>query len=249
MTSSTEFPTPTPSLQFKSEDLRHRLEPLCRAVLSQFRLPALRLLCYFDDEGPVASCRGSHMSFHGIHIPTKGSGDDLPHYVTQQFREFDEFVFDNVIYIPESCYSRNEVGFVIIFAHELRHFIQWAENSQLYRANTYYLRDFEHAPEIRVWHVPYEFDAMMVSKNVAENVLGAKAVEEFINAQLRGGDSAKKDLWEFYRGLSTSTPSNWSAQTISLVERNIDRFRALEQNEVDFTKDEWSLQNLEESGT
>jgi hypothetical protein len=108
-----------------------------------------------------------------------GSGYFPPYIHRLFFDSIRGIAFDNVVYLPGSTCA-TETGAVITFSHELQHFVQygtaykvWAANTLLYK----HLRSFEPATAAQAWNIPYEQDAMIVSKRVAKLVVGTDAVD------------------------------------------------------------------------
>src|SRR6266481_169738 len=127
---------------FASPNLRAKLRPWYSKVLKQFpKLPSLKLLCYFDNDNPEWLQR-QYGQFAGIHVPVIGGGF-WPGYVEQLFFDYstEELAFDNLIYIPKTKYSHEEVSFVIIFAHELQHFVQWGYSRKVAEVNSLLLQN------------------------------------------------------------------------------------------------------------
>jgi hypothetical protein len=48
--------------QFKTNDLKTKLDADCLRVLENFELPAQRLLCFFDDEDPHPASRSGSLA-------------------------------------------------------------------------------------------------------------------------------------------------------------------------------------------
>lgn len=191
-----------------------RWESLCAQVAQQFELPALRLLCYFDAEAhpELRKCLGP---FEGFHTPVIGSGDAVPDDVKPLlFGSDGEFAFDNLIYVPASKYTSLEVSRVIILSHELQHFVQWEANRRAYQVN---ISIFSHLcssnDNLKVWEIPYERDAMIVSVRVAQGVLGNEAVSTYIRSQTMEGDEPKRELWRFLGSVSSTTVYDWMEET------------------------------------
>jgi hypothetical protein len=227
-----------PALKFKTEHLNKKWNSLCKDVLNQFRLPPnLRLICCFDDENPKEL--HLHGDVCGFHAPVAGARL-LPPWVTPLLRKGGKFVFDNLIYIPGTQYSTQMVSFVLIFAHELQHFIQYDQNRKVYEANVLlheHLTSFEQDIQTKVWEIPYDLEAMIVSRHVAEKVLGRTAVATFVEAETNVSAGNKKELWEFYR-------NPIFAETRPLVEQYKPQLLILKQRrhksfEVDFNLSEW----------
>ena len=230
-----------PSLKFKTRRLR-ALRPQCDVVLKEFRLPAGKLLCCFDDEDPSwlhsQKCYGA---FKGFHIPVSGVRPGLlPRWVREHLFGSDYLSkFDNLIYIPETEYSTLPESFALIFAHELQHFVQYCEQRKAYDACVLLHKHLISVSAIKSWDFPHERDAMMVSKHVAKKALGTSAVE----AKL--GDPDKEELLKFYLSQSPSG-FDFLAATQRWVEQHKPLLLSLDHSEVeplglDFTVEKWWL--------
>jgi hypothetical protein len=89
----------------------------------------------------------------------------------------------------------------------------------------------------KAWHIPYEQDAMLVSKRVAEAVLGTEVVSQHVASRI----AAEDDLlyWQYFQTLSADSPFNLLAETIPWVDKYLPQLQALEQTKVDFSHAEW----------
>lgn len=234
-----------PTLKFRSNDLKASLESECGKVLAQFQsLPPLRLLCYFDNENPewLQTERGK---FSGIHASIIGGGA-WPKYVEEYFYDsMQHFAFDNLIYIPGQKNTKQGISFVMVFAHALQHFVQWGKSRKVAAANNLLFNNIAHwdpHTRLRSWDIPHHREAMMVSKQVAENLYGVEAVDAFINAKIVEGQDennvSKQELWKVYRSLSPSTPYNVLEETDRLVQEYKTKLLELK-SEVDFSIPQW----------
>ena len=238
----------TPHFEFASPELRAKLRPRCNKVLKQFpKLPPLRLLCYFDNDNPEWLQR-QYGQFAGIHVPVMGGGV-WPRYVEEHFFDYStgEVAFDNLIYIPRTKYAQEKVSFVIIFAHEVQHFVQWGYSRKVAEANTLLLQNlgsFDPMTELKPWGLPNNREAMIVAKRVAEAVCGIDAVRDFIDAQIANGKSnnniSKTQLWMWVRGLSPSTSCDLLNETDRLVQKYKLQLQNLKSN-IDFSTPKWWL--------
>lgn len=215
-------------------------------MLKQFpKLPSLRLLCYFDNDNPEWLQR-QYGQFAGIHVPVI-SGGVWPRYVEEHFLDYStgEFAFDNLIYIPQTKYAQETVSFVIIFAHELQHFVQWGDSRKVAEANTLLLQNlgsFDPLTELKPWGLPNNREAMIVANRVAETLCGVKAVRGFIDTQIADGkrdnNFSKTQLWEWVRGLRPATVCNLLQETDLLVQKYRKQLQGLK-SEIDFSKTKW----------
>ena len=236
-----------PHLEFKSTDLRTKLRVLCDQVLKQFQhLPSLRLLCYFDDENPEL-LQKQFGQFAGIHTPLIGAGT-WPGYISEHFFDSDgEFAFDNLIYVPKTIHVLEEISFVIVFAHELQHFVQWGFARKIYQANALLFQNllsFDPRTNAKTWDIPSNREAMIISKRVAKALFGGEAVERYMNKQIIESDTShntcKSQLWVFFRNLSSSPSYNLRKETDILVQKYKKQLVHLD-SEIDFSNAKWWL--------
>ncbi len=250
----TTLPRLAPHLEFMSADLRARLKPLCDKVLREFpKLPPLRLLCFFDNEELEQLQHqgyfiGISAGTTGIHTPVLGGGT-WPHHVSKYFFDShaEQFAFDDLIYIPQSRYAQAKVSFVIIFAHELQHFVQRGLVPRIAEANRlllWNLAKFDPNTELKPWSLPDNREAMIVAKRVAEAVCGTEAVRDFVAAQIVDGKNnnnvSKAHLWMWVQTLTPSTPYNLLKETDLLVQKYKLQLQQLK-SDIDFSTVKWWL--------
>ena len=208
-------------------------------VLDSFQLPDLRLLCFFDDEDPPCFEQRFKGKYRGFHTPVIGSGYLPQHIHRYLFETGGNHAFDNLIYLRGSTCKSN-IGTVITFAHELQHFVQHATAFKVSVANNLFyknLRDFDPDSAAKAWNIPHEQEAMMVSKRVAEVVLGKDAVGEYITSRIVAEDDPH--YWEYFQSLSPHTTFDLCAETIRWVDRYRPKLLGLGQSKVDFSQSEW----------
>jgi hypothetical protein len=237
-----------PCLEFRSPKLRARLQPVCNQVLQQFdQLPPFRLLCYFDDENPEW-LQKQFGQFAGIHAPIIGGGA-WPGYVEQYFfdRTRGENAFDNLIYIPGTAYAQKKIPFAITFSHELQHFAQWGFARKVYQANVLLFQNllsFDPRTDAKIWDIPLNRDAMIISKRVAEALYGAEAVRKYMDAQIMESNNShnisKSQLWTFFQNLSSSSSYDLRKQTDLLVQKYKQQLQSLD-SKIDFSNPKWWL--------
>jgi len=214
-------------LVFKAEVLRTTRERLCLRVLDYFKVPQLRLLCYLDDTNPEYLRKTVGAFLCGIHGPVVGSGH-LPEYVTSLFFDYStgDIAFDNFVYLCGFA-TETDIGTVITFAHELQHFVQYGWTRKIANANTilyHNLLSFEPALDAKPWDIPSEREAMIVSKRIAQAILGADRVQEFTEAQIRARRDPAK--WEFFGQLTADTQYDLLKGTDTLVRKYRDQLVA-----------------------
>lgn len=221
----------TVKFAFKTPALKAELELWCKQILHGFsELPPYRLLCYVDD-GLPGLFPATLGTFHGLHVPIRGSGR-WPSYVEELFLTDDyEFAFDNIIYIPGSVFIHDPITFVMILAHEFQHFVQYGQSTKFSEVNNILLNHVgKFDPDARRWDIPYERDAMIVSKRVATAQFGTKALEKMVQQQTASANAAsdfsKKELWMFIGNLHVSNKYDWREETRQLVTKYRPQLRA-----------------------
>jgi hypothetical protein len=252
-------------LDFLAKDLAPQLDPLCRRVLAEFRLPPLRLYCYFAETDDPYLRRKNGKYYRGFHISIEGRSE-LPEYLSDCFfHPFNPFgneevtwentvSFDNLIYVaPRTCLD--PTACVLTFAHELQHFMQYGYSKKVWAVNcilyNHIVRFDPFTPRTTI-DIPHERDANIVSKRIAEEICGIEAIRIFAEEQVkefealaRSGDevaASEKVRWEFFRDVPSSTTFNMLAETISLVDKFkpqliAERFGVSES--IDFSQREW----------
>ncbi|HXX43221.1 MAG TPA: hypothetical protein VEJ38_00735 [Candidatus Acidoferrales bacterium] len=226
------------ALKFKTPELGARLQAFCERVIHCFDLPSLRLLCFFDDATPEEFDELLGSLHRGFHVPVLGSGNFWPSYVQPLFTdELANFIYDNVIYLNGRTTPSIQAT-VITFAHELQHFAQCGHMWKVWRANSLIQATLRDGPptSLKSWDIPYEIDAMLASKRVAEKVLGGTAVKAHALAQIQLGGT--KEEWEFFDRLS-QRPFDLLEESKPWVEEYRAKLQLLKQNDVDFTVEEW----------
>jgi hypothetical protein len=233
-------------LVYRSSDLEAKLRPLCEEVLRVFsKLPSPRLLCYFDDEDAEWLHREIG-DFVAVHTPIVGSGA-WPSYVEQFFLDSRaNLAFDNLIYVPRTKYVEDRTSLVITFAHELQHFVRFANSRKVSRVNSLlhqHLGAFDPTTDIRPWGLPLNRDAMIVAKRVAEAVCGPEAVAHYMDSQIaegrRVGNTSKVQMWQWAKSISPSSlPYDLCKETDRLVQRYKTQLLGLK-SEIDFSVPEW----------
>ena len=176
----------------------------------------------------------------GVHTLVRGSGT-LPDYISRHVFVETEFV-DSLIYIPGTTSRADTFLFVATLAHELQHFVQscvspnagWV-NSVLYD----YLSTWEPGKNQETWDIPAERDAIKVSKQVAESVLGLTAVKASVGSLIVNGPQRKE--WEFFRDLMPAAPFDWIMETDRLVQRYREKLLSIKDRppSLDLSKADW----------
>ncbi len=113
-----------------------------------------------------------------------------------------------------------QTGALITFAHELQHFVQYGSAYKVLVTNTLlsrHLPSFEPGNTAKAWNIPHEQDAIIVSKRVAEAVIGADAVGTYVASRIAAEDDVL--CWKYFQCLSSTDSFDLVAQTIPWVER------------------------------
>jgi hypothetical protein len=207
------------ALTVKSTDagVKGQREAAAWRVVAYFgdQLPVRRLLCFLgDEEWDGIENRGFYSP---IYISDR-MGDrpwlTAPLYVLKCVFADGLPVFEDFIYLHGSTCS-NEVGLTMTLAHELQHFVQHSDAPGLWAANSLVPRLHKSvisALGLKWCDVPHERDARIVSKRVAENLLGSEAVRQYIDAKIAEftGDA---DDWKCIQALTTSAPFDLARET------------------------------------
>lgn len=233
------------SFESTSPDLKAKLQPWCNEVLKEFlRLPPRRLLCYFDSEQPEW-LKHQFGEFTGIHTRIIGGGT-WPLYVSKHFfNSGGGFAYDDLIYIPESRYVEQYVPFVIVFAHELQHFVQHGFSPKISEANgllLWNLARFDPDTKLKPWGLPNNLEAMIVAKRVADSVCGKKSVKDFVQVQIQDAknthNDSKAQLWQWVSTFKSSDSYDLIKETDRLVQRYKPQLQGLKSN-INFSKSKW----------
>jgi hypothetical protein len=202
---------------------RKQRESSAERVVAHFgnSLPALRLLCFFDDEDWRTLKDEEGAANRGFYSPIRPGGLWWPpNYLAECLVVEGQLAFEHLIYLHGSTCS-SELGLTMTFAHELQHFIQrnnvprvWAVNALANRTLQQLGRSEFEASGLRACDVPHEREARIVAKGVAENLFGADAVRRYIEAKVdeRVTNQDVTD-WECIRGLAASTPYHLPRET------------------------------------
>jgi hypothetical protein len=214
------------------ESVRRLREAAANRVIAEFgnQIPALRLLCFFDDEDwrPFKikwgeANRGFYRTLRPEPLPNWP-----PYLLSRIFVQNPpassprQVAFDHVIYLYDSTCS-NEVGLTMTFVHELQHFLQHVNATQIWAANTLVANlksDTRSALGLRCFDIPHERQARIASKRIAEGVFGANPARKYIDeriAERQPGDDVAD--WEFVRQLDPLTQYDLAGETKMLFPR------------------------------
>lgn len=212
-----------PAIKVKSSDtaIRKDREEAAYRVIVRFgeRLPDFRLLCFFDDEDwPVLRGRGMAAN-RGAYF-SNPPWVDTPPYIRGCALVEGQPAFDNLIYLHGSTCA-DKVGLTMTFAHELQHFVQHGTSRLLWAVNTLAyatLRDLEmpdfKALALRTCDIPFEREARMIAKRVAEDLLGKDRVHKHIEAKIAERVTEQDAVdWDCIRGLDVTAPYDLASET------------------------------------
>jgi hypothetical protein len=238
------------NLIFRDNSNRPELEPLCGEVLKHFQLPQRSLICIFDDEErPVfLDSLSLGMNYCGFFVPVRKFGrcfqwpqPILNHAYNSDWLDPEPkgWRCDVVIYLwDRTC--NNSIGTVITFAHELQHFMQYGHNYKTWRADGLVKEVYPGEP-MAPWRLPCEYEAQLISKRVANGILGVDVVTNYAEQKIQEENDPEK--WSFFQGLDPEESFNLLDRTKPWVNeyREVlkERFPAQSSEAPDFIKDNW----------
>jgi hypothetical protein len=109
----------------------------------------------------------------------------------------------------------------------------WLSNTLLYQ----HLLTFEPTTAAKVWDIPHEQDAMIVSKRVAEVVVGTDVVSAHAASRIADKDDVL--YWKYFGSLPSARSFDLLKETIPWVDRYWPQLVGLRQSAVDFSRVEW----------
>ena len=145
--------------------------------------------------------------------------------------------YDSIVYLHGST-CKMEVQLAMTLAHELQHFLQFANQRQIWAINIL-LAKLPYLPtaDLSHWYdLPTEREARIIGKRVAVSIFGKSRVDDHIEMMARGNSSTEDSAdWEFIRTLDGHETYDPRMATASLVEKHR---RALDElQRTTFTKD------------
>ncbi len=232
-----------PNIRFKRTAMQDTLKPVCDRVLEQFSLPDVRLSCWFDDANNEDWMWQEHgLVFRGLATPVIGSGTWPDHIESGLCDGSGEFTSDFIIYLPGKTCLGCQTLFIIVLAHDLQHFVQWATAQAIYTANTVLFDNrtqVDPTKDWKAWDFPFEREAYIVSRQIGESILGTNELREFVDSQVE-----HKDEWSVF--MSLTPPYDLWGETIKLVEAYRSALIARQEapgyrwrDEIDFSKPRW----------
>jgi hypothetical protein len=201
-------------------------EAAARAVLSAFGdLPTNRLLCFFDDQDCSAlkdESSGFGKANRGVSGPIsnpsalRGWPDDAISSIYPSFSLDDNNrAFDFVTYLHDSS-CEDPVAMTMTFAHELRHFVQWARMPKVWKANERFrdwLRNFDTGFDSH--ELPIEKDARIIAKQIAIRIHGREAVDHYVAESIANPvDDLDRRNWRFVYGIDVTKPYDVEIETM-----------------------------------
>jgi hypothetical protein len=246
-----------PTIKVKSADevVRKQRESTAERVVVHFgnSLPALPLLCFFDDEDWQALKVEEGVANRGFYSPIRPGGLWWPpDYLAECFFVDGRLAFEHLIYLHGSTCS-SELGQTMTFAHELQHFIQYSTMRQVWAANRLAYaalrcmepRQFK-TSGLRACDIPHERQARIVAKGAAESLFGANIVNQYIEAK-RTERVTEQDAadWECIRGFVASTPYDLAAETKLFFQRLKPYRPELERSLRDFHGDDPDIKEVD----
>lgn len=198
-------------------------------------LPDLRLLVFFDDQDCEALKQEIGKANRGFYKPLKPDQDGkingwylLPQYVQAAVFVSEppsysvRKVADHLIYLHGGTCA-NPTSLVMTFAHELQHFVQHGNNMELWAASTVLFnleRDFYRKAPLKIFDIPIELEARVVSKRVATTLCGTESVNKYVEKRIAEAVTPEDvEDWQFVRDLKT--------QSVDLLAQSKETFRRL----------------------
>jgi hypothetical protein len=256
----------------RDEERQAKLMPLCSAVLNEFSFPTERIYVYIarteepdftDPQSPTFQGR----FFRGIQISPEDMHNLPRHLQTCVFRPdcelakletvpsfMEQLAYENLVYIRNST-CIDSVGFVLTLAHELQHVTQRCKSLKILSANSLLYhnlaRTIDPHTTLTPIDIPHEQDANVVSKRVAETILGPELVRRYADVQIsffedmsRYGDRdahAEHIRWQFFSQCDSSIPYDLQAKTIPFFEQYKSRIKPelAKVFGLDLSKDQW----------
>src|ERR1700722_17735200 len=220
-------------VQADRPDKSRRREEIASQVRDYFvsNLPVptdARALCYLDDRD-IAWLKElwGGRSNRGIHWPIRGQGlHDWPQDLWTTIDPADvasgeiSWPYDSIIYLHGST-CKMEVQLAMTFAHELQHFLQFANQRQIWAINILLAKlPYLPIPELSHWYdLPTEREARIIAKRVAVDIFGKARVDEHIGKMAHANSSSEDTAdWEFILTLDPNEAFDLKARTVSLLE-------------------------------
>ena len=216
-----------------NETLVAERKAVAESVLSIFgELPALKLLCFFDDKNADGLRHQYGATNRGGFTPVDGTFccPPWPTYVwseifVQSEKDFwaTKQLYEALIYLHGST-CESKPALVMTFAHELQHFMQSACHKRLWAISTAAFHNFPadvfEWAKIRVFDVPIETEARITSKRIAEALCKPEELQRYIDDRISDAPNENEAAdWRFIKGLDSSMTFNLNEKTLSFFER------------------------------
>jgi hypothetical protein len=233
------------------------LWPKCQSVLNhehfRYKLPQKSLACIFDNEERSYFTNPQRLGKNFCGFTTQVCepkfSTDMPNWPPEILRcvsDGSKYFCDVTVYLRNrTCQS--QTGTVITFAHELQHFTQYGNSRKAWLANRHLQRIYRLCQQrVPPWHFPYEYEALLVSKQVAEEVLSPGEVRDYTeqeceHEQIERVEDLKK--WEFFLRLDVREEYDLLEKTKIEVRKCRDYLEEYCQTDnsdaPDYSKDEW----------
>jgi hypothetical protein len=131
-----------------------------------------------------------------------------------------DWPYDSIVYLHGStCTVDVQLG--MILAHELQHFLQYANKKQIWVINCLLARlPYLPSPDLHTcYDLPTEREARIIGKRVAVNIFGKLSVDENIAMMARGISSSEDAAdWDFIRTLDCDETYDPRAGTVPFVQ-------------------------------
>jgi hypothetical protein len=216
------------------------------------KLPQKSLVCIFDNEerSKFTNTPSLGKNFRGFTIPIcepkfQTEVRSWPPDILKCVLDGNKFLCDITIYLRnQTCES--QTGTVITFAHEVQHFTQYGGHRKVWLANRHLKDGRLFQGRLPPWHFPDEYEALLVSKRVAETVIGRDEIRVYAEQERdRELVECKGDLkkWEFFLCLDVDEEFDLLKRTTSLVNERREYlgeyFPACSSDDPDYSKEEW----------
>lgn len=211
-------------------DVKTAREVACNRVQDHFErhfpLPAdCRVLAFFDDHDEPSL--KSDPANRGMHYRVDRELC-VPWYIREHLYSSEDDsgrlkrVFSSLIYVHEST-CRSDIGLTLTFAHELQHFLQYANARHLWATNVLLMnlpKRFPWQTEFKnFWDFPIEVEARIIAKRVGESLYDAEYVEQLVKSRITEPVTANDaDDCKFFLSLNSAQPYDLLAATRPLVQ-------------------------------
>lgn len=211
------------TLRIKSTDdtaKTHR-EALAQRVFTSLGLQSAgrRLLCFLDDEDWHAFKARNGAANRGFYAPVRAGHPHwriAPRYILDSVFTDGAAAFDDFVYLHGTTCAE-DIALTMTLAHELQHFVQHADHTRLWAANSLVPNLHKTAIAalgLRWCDVPHEREARIVSKRTAEELFGPDAVRKHIEARIANPVTEQDGIdWKCIRELSVSSSYDLGYET------------------------------------